>query len=177
MTRMTCMAYLRGISQLALAALAMSGVAGMVRAEDPQNLEFKGVLVTPPPCNINSDGTIVTDFGDKVGIRRIASGIYRKEIEDLPLTCEEGSSAWQLTISVSGTAASFDSDNATVVTPQQADLGVKLLLDGRPFELNKAVKINAEGLPKLEAMLVQRPGVELEEGPFTAQAILKAEYQ
>lgn len=174
MTRITGMAYLFGIPLL---ALALSGGLGKLRAEDLKNLNFKGVLVTPPPCSINNDGTSVTDFGEKVGIRRVASGIYRKEIEDLTLTCEEGSSAWQLTLSVMGNAANFDSDNATVVTPQQSDLGVKLLLDGRPFELNRSVKVNAGGLPKLEAILVQRPGVELEEGPFTAQATLKAEYQ
>lgn len=161
------------VSAIALAGLSACGLA---HAADPENLEFKGTLVTPPPCSIDNDGTIMTDFGDKVGIRKVASGIYREPV-NITLHCEENTLAWQLQLSVTGNAAGFDPDNASVVTPQQADLGVKLLLGGRPFELGKAVKVNAAALPKLEALLVQRTGVELQEGPFTAQATLRAEYQ
>ncbi|MCK7310388.1 fimbrial protein [Enterobacter quasiroggenkampii] len=119
----------------------------------------------------------MTDFGDRVGVRRVASGIYRQEIEGLTLDCGENGSAWQLMLTVTGNAAGFDADSATVVTPEQADLGVKLLRDGQPFALGTAMKVNAGGLPKLEAQLVQRPGSELTEGAFTAQATLRAEYQ
>lgn len=161
-----------------VSAIAIAGLSacGQANAADPENLEFKGTLVTPPPCSIDNDGTIVTHFGDKVGIRKVASGIYREPV-NITLHCEENTLAWQLQLSVTGNAAGFDADSATVVTPQQADLGVKLLLGGSPFELGKAVKVNATDLPKLEAQLVQRSGVELQEGEFTAQATLRAEYQ
>lgn len=161
------------VSLIALAGLTACDTA---RAEDPQNLEFKGILVTPPPCVIDNDGTIMTDFGDRVGIRKVASGIYREDV-NLTLSCEPGELAWQLMLSVRGNAAGFDADNATVATPQQADLGVKLLLDGDPFALDTPVKVNAAAMPRLEAMLVQRDGAELSEGAFTAQATLRAEYQ
>ncbi len=169
----------RELTTLALvSAIVLAGLiaCGQAYAADPENLEFKGTLVTPPPCSIDNDGTVMTDFGDKVGIRKVASGIYREPV-NITLQCEENTLAWQLQLSVTGNAAGFDPDNATVVTPQQADLGVKLLLGGSPFELGKAVKVNAAALPKLEALLVQRTGVELQEGPFTAQATLRAEYQ
>lgn len=161
-----------------VSAMALVGLSacGQANAADPENLEFKGTLVTPPPCSIDNDGTVMTDFGDKVGIRKVASGIYREPV-NITLHCEENTLAWQLQLSVTGNAAGFDPENATVVTPQQADLGVKLLLGGSPFELGKAVKVNAAELPKLEAQLVQRPGAELSEGAFTAQATLRAEYQ
>lgn len=162
------------VSLLALAGLASCDVA---RADDPKNLEFKGVLVTPPACSISNDGTVVTDFGDKVGVRKVASGIYRQDIEGLRLDCDENSSAWQLTLTVTGNAVGFDADNATLATPEQADLGVKLLRDGQPFELGTAVKVNGTMLPSLEAQLVQRPGSVLKEGAFTARATLRAEYQ
>ncbi|WP_274621354.1 fimbrial protein [Enterobacter quasiroggenkampii] len=177
MTRKTDVAYLSGVSLLALAGLAALALSGPARADDPKNLEFKGVLVTPPSCSISNDGTVMTDFGDRVGVRRVASGIYRQEIEGLTLDCGENGSAWQLMLTVTGNAAGFDADSATVVTPEQADLGVKLLRDGQPFALGTAMKVNAGGLPKLEAQLVQRPGSELTEGAFTAQATLRAEYQ
>lgn len=145
-------------------------------AEDPHNLEFRGTLITPPPCSIDDNGTNETDFGDKVGIRKVASGIYREDIA-VHILCEKNSHAWQLLLSVTGNPADFDIDNSTLVTPQQADLGVKLLLAGRPFRLGLPVKVNDSELPRLEALLVQRPGVELQEGEFTAQARLLAEYQ
>lgn len=162
------------VSLLAVAGLAACDTA---RADDPLNLEFKGVLVTPPSCSISNDGTVVTDFGDKVGVRKVASGIYRQEIEGLTLDCGENGSAWQLTLTVTGKAAGFDADSATLATPEQADLGVKMLRDGQPFVLGTAVKVNGTTLPRLEAQLVQRPGSVLEEGAFTAQATLRAEYQ
>ncbi|WP_163387451.1 fimbrial protein [Enterobacter ludwigii] len=173
MARKTDIAYLCGVSLLSLILL---GATGAVRAEEPKNLEFKGTLITPPSCTISNNGTVVTDFGDKVGVRKVASGIYRENV-DITLSCEENANAWQLLLTVTGNAAGFDTDNATVVTPEQADLGVKLLLGGNPFRLDEPVKVNAEGLPKLEALLVQRPDAELQEGGFTAQATLRAEYQ
>ncbi|WP_085841590.1 fimbrial protein [Enterobacter asburiae] len=173
MARKTDIAYLSGVSLLSLILL---GATGTVRADEPRNLEFKGTLVTPPACSISNDGTVVTDFGDKVGVRKVASGAYREDV-DVTLHCEENGNAWQLLLTVTGNAAGFDADSATVVTPEQTDLGVKLLLGGSPFRLGEPVKVNAGGLPKLEALLVQRPGAELEEGGFTAQATLRAEYQ
>lgn len=177
MTRIIDVAYLSGLSLLALVGLALSGAPVAAKADDPQNLEFKGVLVTPPSCSISNDGTVVTDFGDKVGVRKVASGIYRQKIEGLMLDCGENDNAWQLTLTVTGNAAVFDADNATLATSEQADLGVKLLRDGQPFELGTEVKVNGTTLPLLEALLVQRPGSALEEGGFTAQATLRAEYQ
>lgn len=164
------------LTLVSLLALAGLSACDEVRAEAPVNLEFRGTLVSPPPCVIDNDGTIMTNFGERVGIRKVASGIYREDIS-LTLNCEHGAQAWQLMLTVTGNAAGFDVDNATVVSVQQADLGVKLLLGGKPFELDRPVKVNATALSKLEAVLVQRDEAELSEGDFTAQATLRADYQ
>ncbi|WP_071609034.1 fimbrial protein, partial [Entomohabitans teleogrylli] len=100
---------------------------------------------------------------------------YRKPVP-LTLKCEDSSQAWQLQLSVRGNAAGFDVDNATVVTAQQANLGVKIYQNGQPFKLGEAINVNSLTLPDIEALLVQRDGVELTEGPFTATATLRAEY-
>ncbi|HGL4480008.1 TPA: fimbrial protein [Klebsiella oxytoca] len=93
------------------------------------------------------------------------------------MKCEESSLAWQLRLSVRGNPAGFDADNATVVTAEQANLGVKIFQNGQPFKLGEAININSVTLPTIEALLVQRDGVELVEGLFNATATLRAEYQ
>ncbi len=146
-----------------------------VQAADPENLEFIGTLVTPPSCSINEDGTVYVNFDD-VRIKKVAEGRYRETVP-LTLKCEDSSLAWQLRLSVRGNAAGFDADNATVVTAEQANLGVKMYQNGQPFKLDEAINVNSATLPRIEAVLVQRNGVELTEGAFSATATLRAEYQ
>ncbi|WP_082683195.1 fimbrial protein [Entomohabitans teleogrylli] len=147
----------------------------MAGASDPENLEFLGTLVEPPACTISEGGPVYVDFGD-VRIKKVVDGNYRKPVP-LTLKCEDTSLAWQLRLSVRGNAAGFDVDNATVVTAQQANLGVKIYQNGQPFKLGEAISINSLTLPAVEALLVQRDGVELVEGQFSATATLRAEYQ
>lgn len=153
--------------------------SGPLRAEEessPMNLELKGTLVDPPACTINNGNTLSISFGDHIGIKKVASGIY---LEDIPLdiTCDESSLSWQLQLSVNGAAAGFDADNATLVSAEQPALGVKLYQNGTPFELGTTLNVNISTLPKLEGLLVQQEGAELEEGTFTATATLRAVYQ
>jgi len=148
----------------------------MAPATAEDNIKMRGRLIEPPPCSLDDDGTVTVDFGDKIGVKKVASGIYRQPV-NLHLKCEESTQAWQLLLTVRGSAVDFDADKATLMTPQHRDLGVKLYLDGKPFELESAVKINGNLLPDIEAVLVQREGADLTEGPFTAQATMRAEYQ
>lgn len=166
-------------SAVFLAVLAGIAALSPARAADEAegNLELKGVLITPPPCTLNGGNTIGVHFGDRVGIKKVASGIYRQPV-DPGLECEPGTESWQLTLSWTGTPADFDgTDRATVVSEQQAILGVKLYADGKPLALDEALPVNADAMPALEAVLVQAPDSELEEGAFTARATLRAEYQ
>ena len=163
-----------GYAPFLVAALMMTGTSSL-QAADPENLEFIGTLVTPPSCSISEDGPVYVNFND-VRIKKVAEGRYRETVP-LTLKCEESSLAWQLRLSVRGNPAGFDADNATVVTPEQANLGVKIYQNGQPFKLDEAINVNSTTLPSIEAVLVQRDGVELTEGAFSATATLRAEYQ
>ncbi len=163
-----------GYAPFFVAALMMTGTSPL-QAADPENLEFIGTLVTPPSCSISEDGPVYINFND-VRIKKVAEGRYRETVP-LTLKCEESSLAWQLRLSVRGNPAGFDADNATVVTAEQANLGVKIFQNGQPFKLGEAININSVTLPTIEALLVQRDGVELVEGLFNATATLRAEYQ
>ncbi|ELM1663622.1 fimbrial protein [Klebsiella oxytoca] len=158
-----------------LLAGVMLTVTSTLQAADPENLEFIGTLVTPPACSISEDGPVYVNFDD-VRIKKVAEGRYRETVP-LALKCEDNNLAWQLRLSVRGNAAGFDADNATVVTAEQANLGVKIYQNDRPFKLDEPINVNSTTLPRIDAVLVQRDGVELTEGTFSAAATLRAEYQ
>lgn len=145
-------------------------------ASEENNLALIGTLVTPPPCTLNGGDTVYVEFGDKVSIRKVASGAYRQPVP-LDIVCEESNQAWQMTLSYSGTPALFDGDNATVVSPQQADLGIKLYVNNQPFRLNTKINLNGNALPELDAVLVQRADSTLSEGGFSAKATLQVAYE
>ncbi|HGM5490596.1 TPA: fimbrial protein [Serratia fonticola] len=154
---------------------ACSGFNVASADDDPKNLILHGTLITPPPCTLNGGNTLRVSFGDKVGIKKVASGIYRRPVV-LDLVCETTTAAWQLSLTYTGTPVSFDTDNATVRSAEFPALGVKIFANGQPLKLNEPLKINNLTMPTLEAVLVQEPGSELGEGEFTARATFKAEY-
>ncbi len=152
------------------------GGFSLVRAaDDPENLVLHGTLITPPPCTLNGGAELLVSFGDKVGIKKVTSGIYRQPVV-LDLVCENTTAAWQLSLTYTGSPVNFDTDDATVRTAERPALGVKIFANGQPFKLNEPLKINNLTMPTLEAVLVQAPGIELDEGPFTAKATFRAEY-
>ncbi|MBZ7661742.1 MULTISPECIES: fimbrial protein [Klebsiella] len=148
-------------------------------AANEADIVFKGTLVNPPPCAIDNDQTIHVAFGDRLAIKKVSDGIYREEV-GYNLVCDSAANKnWKLMLSVRGNLATFDTaDQATVATSvgNIGNLGVKILRDGQPFKFDSPAEISLSALPKIEALLVQRPGVELVEGPFEATVTLKAEY-
>lgn len=141
---------------------------------DTTTITVSGTLVEPPVCTLNGDKPLYVSFGDSIGIKKIVSGIYRKPVEP-SLECDDSSLGWQMTLTVTGIAAGFDPDKATVVSAEQANLGVKLYAGGAPFTLDTPLKINGQTLPQIEAVLVKREDATLDDGKFTANATLRVE--
>lgn len=166
-------------ANLVLAGLMMvtcAEISASPRMNRGQNLEFKGTLVEPPPCSLNGGNTVYVNFGEKLSIRKVENGVYRQHL-DLDMACEESSQAWQMTLFFTGEPATFDADNATVVSAQQANLGVKLFASNQPLKMNTPVRLNGNELPQLEAVLVQKADSELHEGEFSAKATLRVAYE
>lgn len=157
-------------------SLLMGGLALAAPSVSANNLALKGTLIAPPSCILNGDSTMEISFGESIRINSVPDGRYREAVNP-GLECDSSNLAWNLVLTVAGTAAGFDNESATVVTAEQADLGVKLYIDDAAFELNKPYKVNGQSLPKIEAVLVQREGAELNEGDFTARVTLRAEFQ
>lgn len=149
--------------------------APLLAVDGPAPLKITGKLVNTPKCFINNGEKIVVEFGDNIGINKIDTGEYRQEIIS-SITCEADYSS-AVVLSISGDKASYDADGAAIVTVEQPDLGIKFYRNNTAFPINETQVIDKSALLKLEAVLIQRSGSTLIEGPFTASATLKVQYQ
>ncbi|WP_058914028.1 fimbrial protein [Entomohabitans teleogrylli] len=166
-TRHYCLGLLAGL----FAPLLLAANNGSVT-----QVTISGVIIDTPACTINNQQTIHVSFG-RVGVNKVESGDFRQPIP-YNVSCDQGdTTGMTLKLILTGSAADFDADNATIVSTERSDLGIKIYQDGEPFKLNEPVGISADNIPQLEAVLVQRSGVTLNEGDFSATATLKAEYQ
>ncbi|NMY39626.1 MULTISPECIES: fimbrial protein [unclassified Pseudomonas] len=154
--------------QLALLVLCTAGINAAASA----NLAFTGTLVEPPLCTINNGNTLTIDFKD-VGVNKVDGINYRLPM-NYTITCAGSTLPWEMVLTVKGTASSFES---AAVQSSVTDLGIKLLQNGQPFQLNTPIVINPATPPALEAVPVKRPGSTLKSGGFSAAATLMAEYQ
>lgn len=143
---------------------------------DSVNVTVQGEIVSKPLCYIDNNKTIEIDFGNNIGINKISTGNYREKVP-FEIKCDGTSDDLQLTLKVSGKPASFDADNASVISAEQQALGVKIFQNGEPFKLETAVPINIDNIPEIVAVLVSDNDSELIEGEFNAVASLQAEYQ
>ncbi|OKB64580.1 pilus assembly protein [Serratia marcescens] len=158
--------------QAAFFGLLISGLlAGKVQSAD--NMKFYGTLIEPPPCTINDGGEVDVDFGNRVGVTKVDGNNYLQPV-NYQITCKSGASSWKMTLTVIGTPTTYD---AAALKTNVTDLGIRLLRDGKAFELNKPVDITLNSPPRLEAVPVKRPGSALSEGTFEATATLLAVYQ
>ncbi len=169
---------MRQLLTVVLLSVLSAGLKPAFAANQAEIL-FKGTLVTPPPCSIDNNQIIHVPFGDRLSIKKVSDGIYRKDVP-YNLVCENTAGRdWKLMLSVRGTLATFDTtDKATVATSSgnPGNLGVKILRNGQAFPFDSPIEVSLSAMPRIEAVLVQRPNIELVEGPFEATVTLRAEY-
>lgn len=145
------------------------------QAEDGEvDMTFHGTLIEPPPCTINDGNRVDVDFGERVGINKVDGVNYRQQL-NYQITCDKAvGGSWALTLSLSGSAAGFDSD---ALQTDKTDLGIRVYQNDKPFTPNSTVKINLDSPPRLEAVPIKQAGVTLTEGAFEAWATLRADYE
>lgn len=155
---------------LALGSLPLS-LAQAVATGDSNAVSFHGTLKIHP-CHINNDQGVSVHFGN-VGIHKVDGQHYRQTVT-YRLVCEDTDPSWRLTMAVKGTATSFDN---TALSTSSPGLGIKILQNGQPVEINKSFDISYSNPPVLEAVPVRDPDiVDLTEGAFSTTATLLAEY-
>lgn len=136
------------------------------------DMVFKGVLVEPPPCKIN-EGIDMTLSFDKIGVNKVDGDNYRKEIE-YTLSCKDSPSRNLTMMLDTSSVASFSSGT---IQSNIAGLGIKVYINGAPAEFSKPLVIKQGEKPKLEAVPVSQPGIDLTEGKFYASATLTFKFQ
>ncbi|MBH1931207.1 fimbrial protein [Serratia rubidaea] len=136
------------------------------------NLLFRGTLIEPLPCEINNGGKVDVDFKE-VGVNKV-NGVNYEKTMDYKITCGPNATGRDMTLTLIGLQTDYDS--AAVKTTVQ-NLGIRVLQNGTPLTLNKAININPADPPKLTAVPVKKPGTVLEKGDFSATATLQAKYQ
>lgn len=164
------MAYTNG-SRAILVGGALLWVACQMAQADT-NLTIRAVIVAPPPCVINSGGTLNVPFGNDLLTSRIDGVNYRREVP-YTVTCDSPFSN-ALTLELRGTGAAFD---RRMLATRKADLGVKLFVNGADWPLNTAVNFTYPQFPAVQAVPVKRAGSRLTGGAFDATATLVVDYQ
>lgn len=161
----------RLLATLTLAALMAAPVAQADQIGDSVSVNFHGTL-KKKPCHIENDGDIDVHFGN-VSINKVDGQRYMQEVP-YSLRCEETDPSWTLMLTVKGTATGFEK---SALKTNANGLGIQILKDGTPLDINKPVDISYDNPPKLQAVPVQQPGVTLPEQNFNVTATLMAEYQ
>jgi type 1 fimbria pilin len=136
------------------------------------SLTIRAVIIAPPPCVINAGSTLDVPFGNDLLTSRVDGLNYRRGVP-YTVTCDAPVSN-ALKLVLQGTGASFDS---RVLSTRNADLGVKLFINGADWPLNTAVNFTYPNFPVVQAVPVKRVGSKLVGGAFDATAVLVIDYQ
>lgn len=138
---------------------------------DSRRVTFHGTL-KKKPCHISNDRDINVHFG-KVGTKKV-DGLRYMQTVPYSVSCDEIEPAWVLTLTVKGIPVGFEK---TALKTNANGLGIRMLQNGIPLEINKPLPINYADLPNLQAVPVQQEGVPLPEKDFNVTATLMAEFQ
>jgi len=137
-----------------------------------ENLSFSGALVERTECVVNNNRVIDIDFGPNIGVGKVDGINYRKNINYM-LDCTSAGPGGGLGLVISGQVFTWD---GSAIETSNSDLGVKFLVGDKPIKLDQRIEINPTSLPKLDVVLIKRPGSALKAGGFYASATLLAMY-
>lgn len=141
------------------------------------NLQFSGILLAPPVCQVSDQGgRLEVRFKSNIAISRIDGERYRQAIP-YQIECPGAGNTpvtWHMRLTLKGAYAHFDS---SALKTSELDLGIRVLLGGIALIPNepREIDFNTSALPTLEAVPVKLTGSALSSTEFTASALLMAE--
>lgn len=156
---------------LALSTFAVQPNVHADHKGDEQPVEFRGTL-RKKPCHVAGGQDINVMFGN-IGINRVDGQRYLRPVP-YTLICDEVNKAWTLGLSVKGIPADFES---TALKTGVAGMGIRILQNGKPLQINAVIPVNYQNPPVLQAVPVKEDGAVMNEQDFSVTATLVAAYQ
>ncbi|MGQ3664462.1 fimbrial protein [Citrobacter braakii] len=135
---------------------------------------FTGKLIADPgtPCTVNNNKVIDVPFGN-VGVNKLNNGTdYAQDIH-WTLECAGAVSSSIVQMVITATPESWD---PKAMSSNVTGLGVRILKDGTPLDLNTKLPVTPGTTPLLQAKLVREPATELTEQPFSATGTITVVY-
>lgn len=127
-------------------------------------INVSGIIVSSQ-CTLNGDRESRVNFGDI--IIQLIDGIRFSKSMPFTVTCP-GAFNGEQEVFISATAAAFDNN---VISTTNANVGIKLILNGKDIEINKAHNIDWRVSNTLIAVPVKNK-VKVTAGEFTATATM-----
>ncbi|CAB3639963.1 pilus assembly protein [Achromobacter pestifer] len=138
-----------------------------------ENMRFTGMLQAPACVVTDQGGRINVTFNTNISIEKIDGEQYRQPISyDIECPNEP---PWRIKLTLVATETSFDPAAVQTSIP---DLGIRILLNNKPFILNETQRLQMNDRtqrPQLEAVPVRKSGARLPQAEFEAWALLVAE--
>lgn len=132
------------------------------------------VTITAPTCSVNNNEMIDIDFGSDIAVPDVAAGTVEKPIVYV-LDCSKADAEKSLKMTIGGAVPEF---NGELLKTSMDDLGVQIKANGEAYPINTDFNFATDNeKPVLTALLVQKPGSQLEAGAFTAGATMTVDYQ
>ncbi|ELY4671737.1 fimbrial protein [Cronobacter muytjensii] len=166
------MKILRQTITVLLMTMIFTSICPAAQMGDKKSYNFTGLMVETTPCVINGDQPIMVIFGN-VGISKIDKGRYVQDLH-YSLNCGGATSKDKVWMFIKANPTNWD---AKAIATNVTGLGVQILNEGSPLELNTNITISdPANPPALQVLLVKNPKVTLIDQPFTSTGTLIVEY-
>lgn len=133
-----------------------------------ENMTLHGVLISPPPCLINSGNKIDVDFGDHLGINKINGMNYEKEIA-YELNCSTDIGKEHIVLSLTGQS---DKNNPNSLKTSVENLSIQIKVNGFVYTPGDPIVVNPQVPPVISVVPIKQSGKLLAEGQFNTVANL-----
>lgn len=151
---------------------AIGGPVSSMAGSDQLGFTVK-VRIELKTCDINDNKTIEVDFGDMI-IKNIDGSAYEQPI-DYNLDCDDATNSTPLKLRFeNNSGANFDAD---LLRTSEPNLGLRVKQNGNAFAFNDWIHFTYGNEPTLTVVPVTRGSEGIDDGEFSASALLTVEYE
>ncbi|TCM69092.1 type 1 fimbria pilin [Acinetobacter calcoaceticus] len=159
--------------QLTLIALILSTSMALQAKEAKIDVAFRGTLIEPPPCSIDSSTPILVNFGDDIISNQVNGSNYMRPLE-YKLICPENSPKG-MRFRLDGSSAVMNGQS--VLRAGKNGLGIAFFRSAVGINTNQWYNFNHPNVPVLTAAPTKAANANISLGSFSVIATLSIDYQ